>query len=312
VNFYDAHIHLQDERFGDQQAALMAACTEVGVRRMVVNGSCEADWPAVLALARRYPEIIPSFGYHPWYISERTPEWQANLARFLEQVPAAVGEIGLDRWKPGLAYGEQEAVFSAQLRLAAELNRPVSVHCLRAWGRLRDLLAANPRPACGLLLHSYGGPAEMVRPLASLGAYFGLPGYFAHPGKGRQREVFRTVPPDRLLIETDAPDQPLPEFWSRFPLDPSPGRGDARPAGDPALFPAARPRRGLNHPANLVAVYAFAADLLGESLGNLTARIEANFQRLFGRLAPMDRADRESGPRQVGRPGPHEAEADSP
>ncbi len=266
MRLYDAHNHLQDERFGGQQAELLAACRQAGVVRMVVNGSCEADWPDVLALAKAHPEVLPSFGYHPWYVHERTTDWLQNLTGLLDFVRSAVGEIGLDRWKPGLPYGGQEQVFAAQLHLAAERNLPVSIHCLQAWGRLFDLLKAGPRPERGFLLHSYGGPVEMVKPLADLGAYFSLPGYFAHERKQRQRETFKQVPRERLLLETDAPDQLLPDTRNRCPL------GDVA-TGKP-----------LNHPANLAAVYEFAAELLGEPLEALVAQVEDNFLRLFGGL----------------------------
>jgi TatD DNase family protein len=103
----------------------------------------------------------------------------------------------------------------------------------------------------------------MIVPLARLGAYFSLPGYFALERKVRQREAFKHVPPDRLLIETDAPDQCLPPERVRFPLTDS-------VTGKP-----------VNHPANLVAVYQFAAELLGKPLEQLAAQVEENFQRLF-------------------------------
>ena len=282
LRLYDAHNHLQDERFGGRQAELLAACAREGVVGLVVNGSCEADWPEVLAVAatrlsaansnepevRRSAEaplrIIPSFGYHPWYVHERTKDWLKNLARCLDEIPSAVGEIGLDRWKPDLPYEGQEEVFIAQLRLAAERNRPVSIHCLQAWGRMLEILESEPRPACGFLLHSYSGPKEMVKAFADLGAYFSLPGYYAHERKERQREAFKHVPPERILLETDSPDQSLPDARNRFPLT------DAS-SGKP-----------LNHPANLGAVYSFAATLLGEPLESLAARVEQNFLRLFG------------------------------
>ena len=267
MNFYDAHNHLQDERFGGKQADLLAACAQAGVARMVVNGTRESDWPDVLALARRHPVVLPSFGYHPWYLAERTGDWLRELAKFLDQVPGAVGEIGLDRWKQGLPYADQEAVFLAQLRLAAERNLPVSIHCLQAWGRLHELLRDHPRPPRGVVLHSFGGPAEMVPALARLGAYFSFPGYFLHERKLRQREAFRRVPPDRLLLETDAPDQPLPADRNHGPL--------ADPAGKP-----------VNHPANLPAVYAGLGEFLGEPLETLAARVAENFQRVFGALEP--------------------------
>ena len=99
----------------------------------------------------------------------------------------------------------------------------------------------------------------MVEPLAKLGAYFGFPGYFAHKRKKRQREVFRRVPADRLLIETDAPDQPLPEHRVTHPLG-----------------------QGLNHPANIAAVYEAAAETLGQEPESLAKQAEENFLRFFG------------------------------
>ncbi len=281
MRLYDAHNHLQDERFEGRQPELVSVCRVEGVVGMVVNGACESDWPEVERLARCYPDLVrPSFGYHPWYLGERTQEWQATLLRYLETVPGAVvGEIGLDRWKPGLPYADQEEAFLCQMRLASERGIPASIHCLQAWGRLFELLRAGPRPACGFLLHSYGGPVEMVAPLAKLGAYFSLPGYFAHERKHRQRAAFRAVPRDRLLIETDAPDQSLPR--------PDPERAEGQAGGEAwgrerhALRsgPAASP---INHAANLKAVYEFGACLLGEPLPALADQVEANFLRLFG------------------------------
>lgn len=263
---YDAHNHLQDDRFGGRSAELLSACRQVGVTRMVVNGACEEDWSQVLELARAYPEVLPSFGYHPWYLHERTERWRENLIHFLDQISSAVGEIGLDRWKPGLSYDGQEEVFIAQLRIAAERNLPVSIHCLQAWGRMFEILRTEPRPICGFLLHSYGGPMEMVKSFVDLGAYFSLPGYYAHERKERQRETFRQIPLDRLLIETDAPDQSLPDALNRFPL--------TGVSAEPAL----------NHPANLAAAYEFAAKLRGMSVAEFALQIEANFLRLFGKL----------------------------
>jgi TatD DNase family protein len=186
------------------------------------------------------------------------------LREWLERFPhAGVGEIGLDRWKPGLDFAPQPDLFRRQLELAAELDRPVSIHCLRAWGMLFELLRDGPRPARGFLLHSYGGPLEMVAPLTELGAYFSLPGAFARERKTRQRAVFQAVPAERLLIETDAPDQMPPAALVRHPCtDPATGRK-------------------LNHPANLGAVYEFAAELREQPLSRLAAQVEANFHRLF-------------------------------
>jgi TatD DNase family protein len=126
-----------------------------------------------------------------------------------------------------------------------------------------ELLQQNPRPQRGFVLHSFGGPAEMIPALAKLGAYFSFPGYFLHERKLRQRETFRQVPAARLLIETDAPDQLLPTGKNQFPLADAEGQL-------------------LNHPANLAAVYEGLAELLGEKTESLAARVEENFLRIFG------------------------------
>lgn len=270
MRLYDAHNHFQDERLQDRDR-LMAACRVENVKCMVVNGATEEDWPAVATLAETYPEVIPSFGYHPWYIAERSEDWQATLERLLAGTPSAVGEIGLDRWKPDLPYDGQEDVFRIQLLMAAERNLPASIHCLKAWGRLYELLKEGPVPRCGFLLHSYGGSQEMVAPLAKLGAYFSFPGYYAHERKLRQREVFRHVPSDRLLIETDAPDQLPPKERIAYPL--------ADALGKP-----------INHPANLRGVYEAAADMLSEPVESLAGRVAENFERLFGAVAARRKA----------------------
>src|SRR5262249_5706453 len=96
--------------------------------------------------------------------------------------------------------------------------------------------------------------------------YFSFPGYFAHERKVKQREAFRAVPTDRLLIETDAPDQLLPEKLSDYSLTNSQGKS-------------------LNHPANLAAVYRFVAELLEKPIERLAGAVEENFLRVFGELA---------------------------
>jgi TatD DNase family protein len=265
---YDAHNHLHDERLSFVREKAIVELRRQNLGSMVVNGSSEKDWPQVLALSRAYQEVIPSFGYHPWYIKERSPNWEQKLSHFLEELPSGIGEVGLDRWIKDYDLEDQEQVFTAQLRLAARLNRPVSMHCLQAWGRLYQILREVPLPERGFVLHSFGGPAEMIPGLVELGAYFSLPGYYSHARKTRQQTAFKKVPRDRLLLETDAPDQCLPPERVRYPLqDLSTGKA-------------------INHPANLIAVYQFASELFGESMEDLAYRIEENFRRLFGSLKP--------------------------
>lgn len=285
MRFLDAHNHLQDERFAGRQEALIAEARGAGVVAMVVNGACAEDWPLVAELADRHPGFVrPSFGWHPWYLHERGPGWEAGFESWLEQRPdAVVGEIGIDRWildqpaairgryVPALGEREpeciaaQEAVFRFQAGVARRRGLPFTVHCLQAWGRLEALLRElGPFPH-GFLLHSYGGPADLVPVFAGLGAYFSFPGYFLHERKARQLDVFRRVPEDRLLVETDAPDQSPPEAVCTHRLEGGVAGG-----------------RPLNHPANLPAIQGALAAALGREPEAFATRLESNFLRLFG------------------------------
>lgn len=260
----DAHNHLHDLRLAPHLPAILAELARLGITRAVVNGTREDDWPAVAALARAQPWIIPSFGLHPWHVATRSPDWLAHLREHLDAHPgAAIGEIGLDRWIAGHDPEAQRKVFTAQLTLAAERNLPVTIHCLRAWGPLWDILRTHPLPARGFLIHAYGGPAEMVRGFVKRGAYFSFNAYFLHDRKAAQRAVFQHLPTDRLLVETDAPDLRPPDDQNPHPLQ--------APDGTP-----------INHPANLALAYTTLANLRDSRAAELTDQVARNFARLFG------------------------------
>jgi TatD DNase family protein len=265
VKLLDAHNHLHDARLTPHRAAILPELARLGVVRCVVNGTREGDWPAVAELAREQSFVTPSFGLHPWYVADRTAGWLEALRAQLEAHPTAgVGEIGLDRWIDGHDDAEQAEVFTAQLRLATELNRPVTIHCLRAWGALAETLRGHPLPKCGFLIHAYGGPAEMVGEFVKRGGYFSFNACFLHERKAKQREVFRHISAERLLVETDAPDLRPPEERNAHPLRDS--------AGQP-----------INHPANLALAYTALAEIRSLSVEMLVAQVEENFVRLFGR-----------------------------
>lgn len=261
---YDAHNHLQDERLDPWREQIMPMLPQTGLAEMIVNGSCEEDWPAVADLARRYSWIRPAFGLHPWYVKERTQDWATTLKQLLVEHPQAiVGEIGLDRWIENPDIEAQLECLLTQLALAVELDRPATLHCLRAFGLLEETLRQCTLPRRGFLLHSYGGPAEMIPTFVKLGAYFSLSPYFGHPRKAAQLAVFKAVPLDRLLAETDAPDMWPPDELNPHPLHAADGKA-------------------LNHPANLHVSYELLAKVRGMEVAELEKVIAENYRALFG------------------------------
>ena len=145
----DAHCHLQADGFGDRLGEIISEAADRGVKRFVVNGTSEKDWPEVAEIARNWPGLVlPFFGVHPWYLKERTGRWETELVRYLEEFPeAGVGEIGLDRWIEGFDVDDQKRVFETQWELAREKNRGATVHCLKAWGILKESLDRLPAMA---------------------------------------------------------------------------------------------------------------------------------------------------------------------
>lgn len=278
MRLFDAHNHLQDQWLLPHLDQIAADLTKAGIAGAVVNGTTPDDWASVSALASRFPWVVPSYGVHPWDCGNRPADWQGRLESRLATEPRArVGEIGLDRWildsakpdDPRLAglrrapLAEQKEVFVWQLELAATHNLAASIHCIDAWGALLDTLRQSRRPERGFLLHAYAGSAELVQPFADLGAYFSFNGAFLDSKRENQRNTFKVIPSDRLLVETDAPAMPLRSAWRLYNL---PARPDTTT---------------VNHPANIAAVYAGLAAFLGLRVDQLASRVEENFTRLF-------------------------------
>ena len=260
---FDAHCHYHDARLRPFRAEFLGQLDALGLRGAVVNGTSESDWPAVADFCAENPGMIPSFGLHPWFVRERSPAWRDALGRALSAHPnAAVGEVGLDRWMVGHDLEDQSLVLAAELELARDFNRPVTIHCLRAWGALQEMLRTGPIPPRGFLLHAYAGPLELVAECARAGAFFSFSPYFLHERKSEQRRVFAEIPLNRLLVETDAPD-----LW------PPPER-NAHPLADQLGRP-------LNHPANLEVTYVGLAEIRGMDVEVLAGHVTENFQRLF-------------------------------
>jgi TatD DNase family protein len=250
---FDCHNHIQDERLFPELEKVMERARAAGVERMAVKGCCEADWPRVVEIANRYLDTHSAFGLHPWFIGGCSRHGLQTLEELLTSYPqASVGEIGIDHALEERNDAEQERVFLAQLGIARKFDRPVTIHCRRAWGRLIELLDQFGELPRGMLIHCFGGSAEIAAELVKRGAYISFSGSITRPNAKKAGAAIRAVPDDRILIETDAPDI-LPHGLTTE----------------------------LNEPANLRFVLAKAAELRGvseESLAEITFR---NAERFF-------------------------------
>ncbi len=258
ITWTDSHNHLQDPRLGEV-GPVIAMMKRAGVANCLVNATAEADWRAVEQLAKKHDFISTAFGIHPWQAHTVEAGWVERLRNLLDKYPqASIGECGVDGWVKMPAMNVQLPVFIELLRLAREMERPMTIHCLKAW---EALFAAFEQvaPPRRFLMHSFGGSIEVARRLISLGAYFSFSGYFLQPKKAAVLEVFRQLPRERILLETDAPDMLPPVEMIGHPLE-----------------------GNLNHPANLTAIGNRLADVLGMSAESLAELTRENHMRCFG------------------------------
>lgn len=220
----DTHAHIDTPRFGDDSARREAAlrARDVGIAAIVIPGIEPATWSALLRCAARLREEITgvcfhtALGIHPQALPDLDPagddEAIASLEQQLAEPPPdmlAIGECGLD-WGPlgegaGASRARQVAVLEAHLKLSRRTGMPLLLHCLHAHAVLLERLAAAPTPPA--ILHSWSGSAELVARFCRLGHYVSFAGSITLPNARRPLLAARAVPGDRLLLETDSPDQ---------------------------------------------------------------------------------------------------------
>jgi len=258
MRLVDSHCHLDAAEFDADRDAVVARAEAAGVAAQIVPAIALAGFPKLRALCAGRAGLHAAYGLHPMYLDAHRPEHLDALRGWLERErPVAVGECGLDFFVEGLDADAQRLYFTRQLELAREFDLPVIVHARRAV----DEVVATLRRIGGLrgVVHSFSGSQEQARQLWKLGFCLGLGGPVTYARARRLRALAAAMPIEFLLLETDAPDQPLCAH-----------RGER------------------NEPARLAEVLDAVAALRGEPREAIAAATSRNAQRLFGlAAAPM-------------------------
>lgn len=213
--YFDSHCHLDFPAFDADRQRLVLDAQRAGVDGWFIPGVSPAQWLKLPGLCRQFSGSCFGVGLHPYWVDELSDsELDAALAEMTVAVDSgavAIGECGLDRpsaKRHGTDLGRQCRVLERQLKLAVDLRLPVVLHIVAAHGKALELLARFGRLAAGGVIHSYSGSAELVSSYLAHGLCFGIGGAITHPERRRLREAAVLVPEERLLLETDAPDQP--------------------------------------------------------------------------------------------------------
>ena len=204
----DTHCHLDASEFDADRDAVRQSATSAGVAHCVLPAVERGNWHAVEALAHRYGDSY-ALGIHPMFTGraqEKDIELLAQALHDRRDDPrlVAVGEIGLDGFVPGLHWERQQWFYRAQLRLARQFDLPVILHVRRSVDHilkgLRDL------PVAGGIAHAFNGSLQQADAFTALGFKLGFGGATTYDRALQLRRLAAGLPPDALVMETDAPD----------------------------------------------------------------------------------------------------------
>jgi TatD DNase family protein len=207
----DTHCHLDASRFDTDREAVLERAWAAGLSSIVVPGVGPSDWE--LLLSWKNPRVPVALGVHPQLLPELPASGDDKMLADLDALLArggsvAVGECGLDGpSEPGAPMDRQLSVLRAHFALARKHRLPLIVHVLRAHPHFKRLIQEEPIPARGLLMHSYSGSVDFTPGYARYGCHFSFAGPVTFEGARRPIEALKKIPLERLMAETDAPDQ---------------------------------------------------------------------------------------------------------
>jgi TatD DNase family protein len=212
MRLVDSHGHVNADRFTDDVDDVLAAAQAAGVERLLVPGWNVASSERALGLVEWHPWLDVAVGIHP-HDAAKVDEagWGRIVAWASDPRVVAIGETGLDYDRVFSPVPDQLANLDRHLRLAAELDRPVILHCRSAAGRrdaqdaLLDALRALGPDAPQPVVHSFSGPPDYAAAMLDVGAILSFSGLVFRTGEDASAEVAAAAPLDRVLVETDSP-----------------------------------------------------------------------------------------------------------
>jgi TatD DNase family protein len=252
----DTHCHLADPKLRDDIDGVIARARAAGVRTLVsvgAIGSIETD-RLTIETAEHNSDIYAAIGVHPHDAKDCDDARLAQL-RELARSPkvVAIGESGLDFHYMHSPREAQETSLRRHLELAAELQKPIVIHCRNAEARIVEIVREVGMPVRGGVIHCFTGDAAAAREFLALGFCISFSGILTFKNAAVIRDAATIVPDDRVMIETDAPY-----------LAPEPHRGKR------------------NEPAFVLRTFETLARLRNANPAELAGRIAGNAARLFG------------------------------
>jgi len=203
----DTHCHLDFPDFDTDRDDVIKRAGAAGVLYLVNIGSSVEGSVRSLELARKYPQVYASAGVHPHYAAATGGRVPAPLVQlFDDDKVIAVGEVGLDYYRDLSPRDVQRSLFIEFIRLAKERSLPLVIHVRQAHEDMRSILKDEfARGSAKGVIHCFSGGDKDLETYLELGFYISFTCNLTFDSAKELRALARTIPAERLLLETDAP-----------------------------------------------------------------------------------------------------------
>ncbi len=251
--FIDTHAHLDFKDYETNLDKVVQEIIDAGVEKIIVPGVTISDIDRVINIIEKYDIFYGAVGLHP----SEAKSWEDGTYELFKEYTQhpkviAIGEVGLDYYWDKSFVEQQQFVFKEQIRLAKETQLPLIVHDRDAHADTINILRETIAGELGVIMHCFSGSAEFAMECVKEGFYIALGGPVTFKNAKKPKEVAKSVPLDKLLLETDSP------------------------------FLAPHPFRGkLNSPAKIPLIAEEIAKLRDITLEELAEATTDNAQRLF-------------------------------
>ena len=253
----DTHCHLDFPKLDEQLEAVLERAEQANIKQMVTICTKVREFDKIVKIAEAHDNIYCSVGTHPHYAQDELDiPIDEIIALSIHPKVVAIGEAGLDYYYENSPREEQQIVFRRHIEVARQTGLPLVIHTRDAdedtVSILKEEMALGAFPA---LIHCFTASRNLAKEVLDLGLYISMSGVLTFKNSLDLQDIAKTLPLDRLFVETDAP------------------------------FLAPMPHRGkTNEPAFTVHTAQKLADLQERSLEEVATATTENFYRLFAKV----------------------------
>jgi len=255
MELIDTHCHLTfDELAGDVEAVIERS-RAARVTEWITVGTDTQQSRKAIELANEFENMYAAVGIHPHDAKDATAETMVELKELAQnEKVVAIGETGLDFHYNYSPPPDQKRIFTAQLKIAEELNLPVIVHCREAFNETMEILEQSGSGIKRVVFHCFSGSAQQAKVVLDKGFHISFTGVVTFKNAEKTRDAAKIVPLDSLMLETDCPY-----------MSPEPMR-----------------KQKINEPALMIHTAAFLAELKGMDLADFAEVVTATSKAFFG------------------------------